>query len=84
MWATGVVASGMTEAPMHHLCLRDGEIRVILEALEQYEPAGPNASHQRGESEQLARLIQRGTGVRLDLGPGVDRAPVGRPIKEPD
>lgn len=68
----------MSETCKHHLLLRDQEVRIILEALEQYDPAKSDGNSPRGESEQLARLIQRGTGIPLEFVSGTDRTPFER------
>lgn len=35
----------MTETCKHHLFLRDQEVRIILEALEQYDPVEADGNH---------------------------------------
>lgn len=50
----------------HHLMLRDREVKLVLRALEQYEPRDMQRSVPKGRCEQLARTIQKGCGITLD------------------
>lgn len=72
----------MSGSTRHHLLLHDDEILLILEALGQYEPSGPDSVERRGKSEQLARLIQKGTGVSVHPFAESNRTPVRTRLDE--
>lgn len=74
----------MTDAPSHHLFLRDEEVQVIIAALVQYEPDEMDGRYRLGEAEQLARLIQRGTGITGGFVRGTDRAQLRTHLDEQD
>lgn len=50
----------------HHLMLREEEVKLVLQALEAYEPRDLRDAVPKGRYEQLARMIQRGCGITVD------------------
>lgn len=76
----------MTGDVKHHLMLREEEVKLVLRALEQYEPRGLSSSMPRGRTEQLARMIQQGCGITLDPHGEIPGGPTAadRPPEQPN
>jgi hypothetical protein len=69
----------------HHLMLREEEVKLVLQALEQYEPRDLRCAVPKGRCEQLARMIQQGCGITLDPYGEVEggRMAADRPSEKP-